>query len=370
MIQLRLLAILLLMATPIPAAAQSRPSTKKLLEFGWDEPDTAFLKQHVAEMERTPFHGTVFHVDYTKPDCTRARFMNEGWSARTFTDADLPPAIDELTSTHFTRFTDNFIRFNVVPGDVDWFDDTGFAAVTSNARLAAQIARRGKAVGVLFDIEQYASPLFDYAKQRDAKTRSWDDYAAEARRRGREVMAAFQDGFGPNLKMLLTFGYSLPLSEIYPSHDPAKLRTVSYGLLAPFLDGMLDAAAPDTRLIDGFEISYGFKTRQQFLDGRHTMRDGVLPIVGADHEKYGRQFEVAFGLWMDHDWRKIAWDTTDFSKNHFTPDAFEQSLRFALEQTDEYVWIYTEKPKWWSAEGQRIDLPQEYDDAVRRAIGR
>jgi hypothetical protein len=357
------------MTTASTSSAQSRPS-KKLIEFGWDEPDTAFMKVHVAEMERTPFDGTVFHVDYTKQDGSRARFMNEGWSGRRFSEGDLQPAIDELTSTHFTRFTDNFLRFNVVPGDVDWFDDAGFAAVTSNARLAARVARDGKAVGVLFDIEQYATHLFDYSKQRDAKTKSWDDYAAQTCRRGREVMAAFQDGFGPNLKVLLTFGYSLPLSEIYPSHDAGKLRTVSYGLLAPFLDGMLDAAAPDTRLIDGFEISYSFKTRQQFVDGRRTMREGVLPIVGADHEKYARQFEVAFGLWMDHDWRKIAWDTHDFSKNHFTPDAFEQSLRFALEQTDEYVWVYTEKPKWWSAERKSVDLPKAYEDAVRRAAKR
>src|SRR5256885_16244969 len=113
---LRILALALVMTTASTALAQFR-SSKKLIEFGWDEPDTAFMKAHVAEMERTPFHGTVFHVDYTKPAGTRARFMNEGWSARTFTEANLRPAIDELTSTHFTRFTDNFLRFNVVPGD-------------------------------------------------------------------------------------------------------------------------------------------------------------------------------------------------------------------------------------------------------------
>src|SRR3954451_1301335 len=28
---------------------------KKVIEFGWDEPDTAFLRKHIARMERTPF---------------------------------------------------------------------------------------------------------------------------------------------------------------------------------------------------------------------------------------------------------------------------------------------------------------------------
>ena len=31
----------------------------KLIEFGWDEPDTAFMREHAAEMERSPFDGCV-----------------------------------------------------------------------------------------------------------------------------------------------------------------------------------------------------------------------------------------------------------------------------------------------------------------------
>ena len=84
--------------------------------------------------------------------------------------------------------------------------------------------------------------------------------------------------------------------------------------------------------------------------------------------KYHVVFEKSFGLWMDFDWRKHGWDTKDLTKNYFTPEAFAQSLRHALEQTDEYVWVYTERPKWWSAEGKSIDLPKAYDDAVRRAV--
>src|SRR5437763_795483 len=35
---------------------------KKLIEFGWDEPDTSFLRRHVDAVERAPFDGCVFHV--------------------------------------------------------------------------------------------------------------------------------------------------------------------------------------------------------------------------------------------------------------------------------------------------------------------
>ncbi len=57
------------------------------------------------------------------------------------------------------------------------------------------------------------------------------------------------------------------------------------------------------------------------------------------------------------------WDTSDLSKNHFPPAEFEASVRAALARSDGYVWIYTEKPRWWTAE----DLPAAYVEALRKA---
>jgi hypothetical protein len=336
---------------------------KHLIEFGWDEPDTAFMKSHIAEMEKTPFDGTVFHLLYTKPDGTRGRFMNECWSKRAFTETELQHATDELKATKFTRFQHNFLRFNVCPGDVDWFDDAGFAAVANNARLAAQIAREGNARGVLFDIEQYNTHLWDFTK-RTQHDKDWTAYAKQVRLRGREIMTALRSGFGDEVIVFLTFGYSLPYSET--ASDASKLPTVSYGLLAPFLNGMSDAAGDGARIIDGFEISYGYKTREQFAQGREIMQTGVLPLV-ADATRYHEVFEKSFGLWLDFDWRKHGWNTTDVSKNYFTPESFAEPLKHALEQSDEYVWIYTEKPKWWSESGGPVDLPEAYEHEIRRA---
>src|SRR5207253_1587149 len=144
-----------------------------------------------------------------------------------------------------------------------------------NARLAARVAREGRARGVLFDIEQYNTHLWDFSKRTHAE-KDWPAYVQQLRRSGREVMSAFRAGFGDEVVIFLTFGYSLPHSET--AGDPSKLPAVSYGLLVPFLDGMIDAARQSSpqaagdgaRIIDGFEISYGFKTAQQFIDGRNT----------------------------------------------------------------------------------------------------
>ena len=73
--------------------------------------------------------------------------------------------------------------------------------------------------------------------------------------------------------------------------------------------------------------------------------------LAADRAAYRRVVSAGFGLWLDYDWRKKGWDTREPEKNYFSPAGFETALRAALEQSDEYVWIYTETPRWWSAKG-------------------
>ena len=47
----------------------SRP--RKLIEFGWDEPDLEFLLHNWTVMERLPFDGCVFHVNTRFPASSR-----------------------------------------------------------------------------------------------------------------------------------------------------------------------------------------------------------------------------------------------------------------------------------------------------------
>ena len=80
---------------------------------------------------------------------------------------------------------------------------------------------------------------------------------------------------------------------------------------------------------------------------------------------------MGFGLWMDNDWRNKTWDVKDFSKNYFTPEQFGKSLTKALATADEYVWVYTEVPMWWTKNaGAAEKLPPEYMMSVRKAAGK
>jgi hypothetical protein len=348
---------------PIAPARHPDRTSKKLIEFGWDEPDTSFLRRHLDAVERTPFDGCIFHVVATGAQGKAENFAWLCWGRRAFTEAELKRALDDLRATPFRRFTHNFLRINTTPADLDWFDDHG--AVLSNARLAARVARAGRAAGVLLDVEQYQGKLFHFAAQRHARTRSWAQYATQARRRGREVMEALQDGF-PGLTVFLTFGYSLPRTESRKGNTNKPLADCDYGLLAPFLDGMIAAAQGDTRLVDGFELSYGYKDADRFDQAYMLMKQGVLSIV-ADPVEYARVGSAGFGLWLDYQWRTKGWDPGDPTRNYFTPVALEASLRAALGRSDQYVWIYTETPRWWTEEETRVQLPEAYVEAIRRA---
>jgi hypothetical protein len=72
---------------------------------------------------------------------------------------------------------------------------------------------------------------------------------------------------------------------------------------------------------------------------------------------------------MDYKSGERGWNTSQPERNYYTPAAFESSAHRALELSDKYVWIYTERVAWWSAAGGPVDIPQPYADAVRRARG-
>ena len=355
------------LAACVLAGSSHAAGEKKMIEFGWDEPDTAFLRQHIASMEAgSPFDGCVFHANWNMPEGGGGGSFTWGcWSGRAFTEAELAQSLADLKATKFGRMRHNFLRFNVTPGDVDWFDDAAFASVVANARLAAKLARDGGGCdGVLFDIEQYGTKLFHYPDQKHASAKSWDDYATQVRKRGAEVMRAFQEGY-PDLVVMLTFAYCLPHAQT--GGDPAKLAKADYGLLAPLLDGMVDAAAGKAKLVDGYERSYSFREPQQFERAYEIMKTGVLPLVKADHAKYSKAVSFGFGVWLDYDWRKKGWDEKDPSKNYFTPQGFAASVGKALETADEYVWVYSETPRWWAGdEAKPVMLPDAYVTELRR----
>jgi hypothetical protein len=349
-VRLRAAVCLLLLATT--ACAPPR----KLLLFPREMPTPAELRAHVAAWERAPFDGLVLDAAVANRDRTLAWLV---WGRHAVLPADLEPAALDLAATHFRRFHDNFLRVNVAPGDVDWFD-TEWGTVASNLGVAAAMAKRAGLRGLVLDTEQYApSRPFDYASQVLRDRHSFAEYAGQARRRGAQASAAIAAAF-PDVTLLVTFGHTL--CDRRARGDVHALAGVEYGLLAPFLDGVLEGLGPRARYVDAFESAYPFRERAQFARARRQIRSEAAEISGVP-ELYRKRVQAGFGLWLDFESDRRGWDLRAPKKNYFSPEGFGQALRGALAETDGYVWVYSEKPNWLTGQ----DLPPAYIAALEAA---
>jgi hypothetical protein len=289
---------------------------KYLLEFGWDIPDERTLRD--AAVAGTPFDGAVFEPHIINADGSTRSFTWMTFGAAAIADDQVQRIIDELKKTPGPFLQHSFLRFNVTPGDVDWFDD--WAAILANARAAARIVRESKCGGLLIDVEQYEGHVFDHRTRPPG--RAFEEYEAKARACGREFIQAISEEH-PAIEILLTFGYSLA-----DRHRP----TAAYGLLPAWLDGLHEAAGAEMTLIDGYEYAYPFKSRRAFERGRaEVLRDGDGRLA------------VAFGIWMDWNSGRYGWHVDEIERNWFSPDGLAIAVGHALDLSDRYVWIYTER---------------------------
>ena len=279
--------------------------------------------------------------------------------------------IQILKNIKFERFTDNFLRFNLQPGDFDWFDD--FSAPLHNARMWSEVAQEVGVKGLKFDVEDYKDKLFVYRKQKHADTKSFDEYAAQIRRRGRQMMESIQAGF-PNIVLLLSLAHSYVNRTPHANRKLAELS--SYGLLPAFVNGLIEAAAPQVRLIDGQEQAYGYLTTEEYFRGYHDIRQRALDLVPPDlWKKYRHKMEAGVAIFANFQLAvpRSAAQGKHWAATYMKPEErlrlFEQSVYSALKTTDEYAWLYSEHMGWWES-GYQLPTPKGALDAIRTARGK
>jgi len=346
---------------------------KKIIHVGWDAPTPVYWAEHVEEIDHAPFDGTVFHLEVKNPDGSIEYFKEQSWSQRKFTWEEVRHNVEALQEIHPTRMRHNFVLFQVCQagqGNVDWFDD--FDSVLNNVRLAARVAASWRYCdGVCFDPEEYHFPIFTYSAQKYADQYSWEEYAAQARLRGRQVMNAFEEEY-PGLTVFLFFGY-----EYAWEGSAEQLPEAEHGLFAPFLDGMFEVAGTEVKIVDGYERSYPFENSTQFQQAHQIMSEEVLPIVG-NRRAYQERGSLGFGIFVDYavnPQQGRPWHVEDPSRNWFSPEKLEASVKAALDLCDEYIWLYNERVQWWGpVEFMGFPVPEEpvkigpeYFDAVFRA---
>lgn len=323
---------------PAPTAARSQ---KRLLEWGWNTPRLQAVPQYIDAAQNTPFDGVIFDIE--TPADTRGLSWTIFYTERVDQGALDQLAID-LDTIEWGRLTDNFLRVNAYT-TLDWFDD--YEITLGNLEAVARLANQLGFRGIMLDTEQYPGvTVFEYAGQRNRDQYSYDEYDAQAFRRGQEVMQALNRGY-PGITVMYTFGLTLGSQR----DAPRDLSQHRYGLLMPFIEGMIAAADEDTTLVDAFEGSYIYHHEDQFLVAYKLIKGLTRDFYARDAERYGEKMQAGFGLWLDHNYCNEPSLTPQNCSSGYTPESFEQAVNYALRYSDRYVWIYSQGVNWYTGEG-------------------
>ena len=346
------------------ADAQDARRHKKLIEVGWDMPDSQHLSGILDQVEKQPFDGLVVQAIGRKDDGSTIplgwAFLNQKWSRQWFQSN-----VDQLKGCKFRRFTDNFLIFNANPGDVDWFDDAGWKNIAEHWRIAAWVARQSGFKGICFDPEPYAQPhaQFQYSAQAGHDKHSFAEYCRKARQRGRETMRAVAEEY-PNITVLSFFLNSV-VGQVADHADPTpSLATLGYGLLPAMLDGWLDAAPPTVTVVDGCESSYLYNSRMAFLEMGNLIRGNCQNLISPENRsKYCAEVQTGFGIYLDAyaNPKGSPWYIDGQGKPRV--ERFRANVRDALSVADEYVWIYGEQFHWWPTLSNRTQ-PKSWPAAL------
>lgn len=369
----------------------------KLIEWGWGEPDQAFLARHHGRMEEQPFDGLVLHLRLAGRPGPESAFLWDPFVSR-YTPEEVAPAVETLRGIPFRRFRHNFLRVNLnragdpagrpmadppLGAPLDLFDDPAWEMATANLALAARVAREAGLAGLLIDPEAYAAPeeggdrprfnAFDYTR-RGRPEASFADYQAQAFRRGL-AMAEAIGAAHPSLVLFLAFAYTGSCLSTRP--EPER----SYALLPAFVDGLLEGKAPGMEIVDGFEPAYAYRACGEFQRGARRFREECRRLSRVPW-RFG-EVRLAFGLWMDYESGRVCapfrarrepcpWaDGERYPEDRRSlvdPARFGEGLAAALDLTDGFVWVYSEEPRWWTeASPGGENLPAAFVEAIRAA---
>ena len=354
----RFVYVALILISPQVTGFANGSIDKKVIYYGWGLPDTQYVRDNWRQMEEMPLDGLGILVAINRAAWQQGvkgdsnQLGRQIMGPREFRIEEFQQSIADLRSARWRSFTDNFLPVTLSLNDyarsLNWFDDERWRIITKNFGVLSRIAAEARLKGLILDPEHYGYLLFSYPVQKQQQDRPFHDYTNMARQRGREVMKAIASEL-PDATLLSFYGYTMLFSEM---RGHSSLKETNYSLMPAFYDGLLEAMPSRACLVDGYEYSYGYKKRQDFVDGfvrihQQGPQFTSLPDLYKTHVKAG------FGLWLDRD-QKF---------DYFTPEEFSRSLTFALETTDKYVWIYGQSFRFFPPTG----LPGSFIDAIAAA---
>ncbi|OGV67062.1 MAG: hypothetical protein A3K19_01665 [Lentisphaerae bacterium RIFOXYB12_FULL_65_16] len=340
----------------VAALGQQPLASKKLIEYGWDVPNPAYIRANIREMEKRPFDGLIFRLPGGTNVLSKAK-----WD-----EAKFVPVYEDCRNIQWEKFTDNFISV-LAASDVDWFSDADWESVRHNLTIVAKAAALARCRGICFDQEPYGYNPWNYPAQVRAKEKTFAEYQVQARKRGAEfirtITAQMPKPVIHTFFQLCYFGGLMNEPDLTVREQ--RLSQEYYSLLPAFFNGMLDAAASDVLFTDGNESAYYYTSPIQFYQSFHTVKQRALCLVAPENTRtYQTQMQMSQALYVDYLFALGIWGQRRSPAPALTPAErqqwFEHNTYYALATADEFVWLYSEKMDWW----KNVDLPPGLEQAV------
>ncbi len=334
----------------------NQTSNKLLIEVGWDAPTPNIIRANIKTMQQRPFDGLMLNLRAGKTIFNKTAYPDNAFNQDQ----------TDLAATNFGKLKNNFVTiWSARETNWDWFNDQDWAATENNARNFAKTAKIGRCKGFFFDPEPYGTNPWSYTSSL-YPNKSFSSVQAKVRQRGAAFMNAIQSQM-PDVTILMFFAATIVKAQADAGGD---LQKADWVLLAAFMDGMLDVINPQATLIDGNEGSYYYTKTQAFSDFRQFKNEAKAFVSPENRSKYDSQVKIAHAVFVDGLLNLL--ESPRFFgyylQNTLERQQFlEHNIYHALQNADQYVWVYNENMDWWNTQGKGVQLPNGLESLVARA---
>jgi len=353
---------------------------KKLVEFSHASPSTKQYEREIELFDSGPFDG--ISVKLSNEVAAGNIFMVENW--RKITDEMKIREFEVVQSISKLSSLENNFLVMYGASQMDWFSDRDWLDVEEQIRFGASLAQMGNFKGILWDPEPYkpGKNPWKYSEQPRNEEFSFDEYFIQLRKRGAQFMEVLQDEFPGlvilSLRELSDYQDGSPFSHgIIPVKDvhvaKAALEEAWWALHLPFILGMLDVIDEDVTYIDANEEAYYYTSALEYFEVRNIINNDMRALIPPGlHKKFKANYYIGHAVSTDYivgNWAGLISFPYRLAAQGevLTPEQralwFEHNMYYALKTSDEYVWLYTEKPNWWTGE----KVPAGFYEALERA---
>ena len=146
-----------------------------------------------------------------------------------------------------------------------------------------------------------------------------------------------------NEVLVLSFwglGIALAQKQYYDN----DLSRAQYALLPSFFDGLLEAANPDSMIIDGNEGSYWYDETRKFVQGYNYVYEAADKLL-ANSELWNTNGQYGAAIYVDNIYDLWNQQSEDWGQD-YADKWLKHNIYHALLTSDKYVWVYSEGGSW------------------------